>query len=69
LDEANIDVMYDCMKGECGLCQVDILEYSGAIDHRDFFFNETEKSKNNKLCACVSRVVNGDLVIDTAFRA
>jgi len=69
LDEANIDVMYDCQKGECGLCQVEILEHSGAIDHRDFFFSETEKSKNTKLCACVSRVVNGNLVIDTAYRA
>ena len=69
LEEANIEVMYDCMKGECGLCQVEILEHTGSIDHRDFFFSENEKSQNNKLCACVSRVVNGDIVIDTAYRS
>lgn len=68
LEAADIDVMYDCKKGECGLCQVDILEYSGDIDHRDFFFSEDEKGENKKMCACVSRVANGDITIDTAYR-
>lgn len=68
LDEAGIEVMYDCKKGECGLCQVDILAYSGDIDHRDFFFSEEEKGKNKKLCACVSRVANGSITIDTGYR-
>jgi vanillate O-demethylase ferredoxin subunit len=68
LEAANIDVMYDCQKGECGLCQVDILEYSGYIDHRDFFFSEAEKGENKKMCACVSRVVKGSIVIDTGYR-
>jgi len=68
LNAADIDVMFDCQKGECGLCQVDVLEYSGAIDHRDCFFSEEEKGENKKICACVSRVANGHLVIDTAYR-
>lgn len=66
--DAKIDIMYDCKKGECGLCQLDILEYSGDIDHRDFFFSEAEKSENKKMCACVSRVANGNITIDTAYR-
>lgn len=69
LEEENLEVMYDCKKGECGLCQVDVLEYSGDIDHRDLFFSEEEKGKNNKLCACVSRVANGHIVIDTTYRS
>ncbi len=68
LEGANIEVMYDCLRGECGLCQVDIIEYEGDIDHRDFFFNEEEKGENKKMCACVSRVANGNIVIDTAYR-
>jgi vanillate O-demethylase ferredoxin subunit len=68
LDEAGIAVMYDCKKGECGLCQVDVLEYSGDIDHRDFFFSESEKGENKKMCACVSRVANGSVRIDTGYR-
>lgn len=66
--DAKIDVMYDCKKGECGLCQLDILDYSGDIDHRDFFFSEEEKGENKKMCACVSRVANGNITIDTAYR-
>ncbi|UWX53904.1 PDR/VanB family oxidoreductase [Maribacter litopenaei] len=68
MEAAEIDVMYDCKKGECGLCQVDILEYTGDIDHRDFFFSEAEKGENKKICACVSRVANGNITIDTAYR-
>jgi vanillate O-demethylase ferredoxin subunit len=68
MEAAEIDVMYDCKKGECGLCQVDILEYTGDIDHRDFFFSEAEKGENKKMCACVSRVANGNITIDTAYR-
>jgi ferredoxin-NADP reductase len=68
LENEGIEVMYDCKRGECGLCQVDILEHSGDIDHRDFFFSEEEKGENKKLCACVSRIANGSAVIDTAYR-
>ncbi len=68
LEDAGIEVMYDCQKGECGLCQIDVLNYTGTIDHRDCFFSEEQKKENSKLCACVSRVANGDLVIDTAYR-
>jgi vanillate O-demethylase ferredoxin subunit len=68
LTEAGIEVMADCLRGECGLCTVDILSCSGEVDHRDFFFSEHQKGENRKLCACVSRVVNGRLVMDTAYR-
>lgn len=68
LQDAKIDVMYDCKKGECGLCQVTIVEYSGDIDHRDCFFSEEEKGENHKMCACVSRVANGNITIDTGYR-
>ncbi|MFK7981171.1 MAG: PDR/VanB family oxidoreductase [Saprospiraceae bacterium] len=68
LKAADIEVMFDCQKGECGLCQVDILEYTGDIDHRDYFFSKNEKGENKKMCTCVSRVANGNLVIDTAYR-
>jgi hypothetical protein len=60
--------MYDCLKGECGLCAVDVLSCSGEIDHRDFFFSDEEKGKNKKLCTCVSRIAKGDVVIDTSYR-
>lgn len=66
--DAGIDVMWDCKRGECGLCALDVIEASGAIDHRDVFFSERERHANSKICACVSRAVGGVLVVDTANR-
>lgn len=68
LTQAGIDVMSDCQLGECGLCVVDVLSYSGVVDHRDMFFSDEQKAENKKMCACVSRVASGDVVIDTAYR-
>lgn len=68
LNNAGAPVMFDCNKGECGLCTVDIISCSGEVDHRDFFLSDDQKSENTKLCSCTSRVVNGDIVIDTAYR-
>lgn len=68
LTGAGVDVMSDCLRGECGLCMVDIMECTGKVDHRDMFFSDEQKADNRKLCACVSRVVDGRVVIDTAYR-
>jgi vanillate O-demethylase ferredoxin subunit len=68
LIEAGIDVMYDCRRGECGLCALNVLESSGPIDHRDVFFSERERAENHRICACVSRAVGGVLTVDTAYR-
>ena len=56
LERAGADMMYDCRKGECGLCQVDIIDVDGTVDHRDVFFSETQKTTSRKMCSCVSRV-------------
>lgn len=65
---AGIDMMYDCRRGECGLCAVDVVGGSGIVDHRDLFFSEEQHAANDRLCACVSRVVNGDVSIDLGYR-
>jgi vanillate O-demethylase ferredoxin subunit len=69
LNDAGIETLYDCRRGECGLCAVDVLSTSGTIDHRDVFFSPHEKQSNARLCACVSRVNGGEVVLDSAFRA
>jgi vanillate O-demethylase ferredoxin subunit len=68
LAQAGIDVMSDCKLGECGLCLVDVLSFSGVVDHRDMFFSDEQKATNKKMCVCVSRIASGDVVIDTAYR-
>lgn len=68
LEEAGIEVLSDCRRGECGLCTVDILSCDTPVDHRDVFFSEGQKAGNRKLCACVSRPAGGRIEIDTAYR-
>lgn len=68
LGEHGIDAMADCERGECGLCAVDVLALEGDIDHRDVFFSAEEKHANRRLCACVSRVRGGGVVVDTGYR-
>jgi ferredoxin-NADP reductase len=68
LEAAGVDMISDCRRGECGLCVVDVLAVDGIIDHRDVYFSAGQKAENAKVCACVSRAVQGGLVIDTADR-
>ena len=58
LEDAGADVMFDCRKGECGLCEVRILELDGAVDHRDVFYSERQQRAREKMCCCVSRAVS-----------
>lgn len=57
LETAGVDMMFDCRKGECGLCEVRVTGLDGAIDHRDVFYSERQKDARGKMCCCVSRVV------------
>ena len=66
LEAAGVEMIFDCRRGECGLCALDILETDGIVDHRDVFFSDEEKATNEKLCTCVSRVAGGGITVDTA---
>jgi ferredoxin-NADP reductase len=57
LEDAGAELMYDCRKGECGLCEVRILALEGAIDHRDVFYSEHQHNDAVKMSCCVSRAV------------
>jgi vanillate O-demethylase ferredoxin subunit len=69
LRDAGVEVMWDCLRGECGLCEVDVLEVEGELDHRDVFLSDEQQAQGDKLCTCVSRAVGGAITIDTGFRA
>ncbi|MGO4186411.1 PDR/VanB family oxidoreductase [Pseudarthrobacter sp. TAF60_1] len=58
LEDAGVDMMFDCRKGECGLCEVRILNLNGAVDHRDVFYSERQQHAGEKMCCCVSRAVS-----------
>lgn len=58
LEDAGVDMMFDCRKGECGLCEVRILGLNGAVDHRDVFYSQRQQNAEEKMCCCVSRAVS-----------
>ena len=68
LELAGVQTMYDCRRGECGLCAMDVISVDGEIDHRDVFLSDEEKTSNQRICVCVSRVV-GEITLDSAYRA
>jgi vanillate O-demethylase ferredoxin subunit len=67
LSDKGVQTIFDCKRGECGLCAMDVLEIDGELDHRDVFLSPIEKAACNRLCPCVSRVV-GTLTLDSAWR-
>lgn len=65
LEEAGVDMMFDCRKGECGLCEVRILNLQGTLDHRDVFYSERQQHATEKMCCCVSRAVRSPAAATT----
>ena len=65
LDEmlaAGLDPLFDCQRGECGLCAVPVL--AGVPDHRDINLSKREKESGKVICTCVSRALTPLLVLD-----
>ena len=59
---AGLDPLYDCKRGECGVCQVPVL--AGDIDHRDYCLSEAQRCAGDVMQICVSRASSGRLVLD-----
>jgi ferredoxin-NADP reductase len=68
LKDNGVDMMWDCLRGECGLCAVRVLEAEGELDHRDVFLDEEQQREGETLITCVSRAVGGAVTIDTGYR-
>jgi len=68
LEEAGVEMIFGCRRGECGLCVLPIVEAPFPVDHRDVFFSPEEKATNGKLCTCVSRIAGGSITVDTPDR-
>jgi len=67
LAAAGVELPADCLRGECGLCTVRVVACDGALDHRDVFLSTAEKTRGDRLCACVGRVHGGSVTIDTGY--
>lgn len=62
LIDAGKDPMHDCKRGDCGICQVGVVE--GVPDHHDFILTDAEKAAGKMMQICVSRAKTQRLVLD-----
>jgi ferredoxin-NADP reductase len=62
LEAAGLDVLYDCQRGDCGICQCGVI--AGVPDHRDVILSDNEKASNKVMQICVSRAKSERLVLD-----
>ncbi|MBR7828880.1 2Fe-2S iron-sulfur cluster binding domain-containing protein [Actinospica sp. MGRD01-02] len=69
LERIGAEVMTDCLRGDCGLCVVPVLALDGRLDHRDVFLSRRQKSLDDAMALCVSRVAGGSVSIDLPRRA
>jgi vanillate O-demethylase ferredoxin subunit len=60
--EAGEDPLHDCQRGDCGICQVSVIE--GTPDHRDYILSDTEKAAGKVMQICISRSKTPRLVLD-----
>ncbi|MEQ8286670.1 PDR/VanB family oxidoreductase [Thalassospira sp.] len=56
LIDEGIDPLYDCKKGNCGICTSVVLSRDGDLSHRDAYLSDSQKSQNDQMCICVSRM-------------
>lgn len=59
-----VPVLWDCRRGECGLCPQAVLHADGGIEHHDHYLSPEEKASGQTLCLCVSRPRGQTLVLD-----
>ncbi|MFQ8432388.1 PDR/VanB family oxidoreductase [Amaricoccus sp. W119] len=58
LEQAGVDTLSDCRRGECGLCLTEVDPGEARIDHRDSFLSPEERAEGRRMCICCSRISN-----------
>ncbi len=62
LVENGCDPLFDCKRGECGVCSTPVIE--GEVDHRDYFLSDSEKKTHKLIQICISRAKSPRIVLD-----
>lgn len=64
LQAAGVELLFDCLSGECGLCRVRLLDVDGVVDHRDVFLSARQRALGEQMCACVSRIAGRAVTLE-----
>ncbi|WP_407655808.1 PDR/VanB family oxidoreductase [Azohydromonas lata] len=57
-----VDLPVSCEQGVCGTCVTRVLE--GTPDHRDVYFTDEERARNDQFTPCCSRACSTRLLLD-----
>ena len=57
-----VEILTSCEQGICGTCVTRVLE--GECEHRDMYFSDDERAKNDQFTPCCSRSKTPVLVLD-----
>jgi vanillate O-demethylase ferredoxin subunit len=62
LSAHGIDIPVSCEQGVCGTCITRVLD--GTPDHRDMYFSDEERARNDRFTPCCSRARTRLLILD-----
>lgn len=62
--ERDVPVLWDCGRGECGLCPLPVVDADGDLEHHDRYLSDEERAAGDTMCICVSRTNGRRLVLD-----
>jgi vanillate O-demethylase ferredoxin subunit len=62
LAQHGVEIPVLCEEGVCGTCITRVLQ--GVPEHRDVYFTDEERAKNDQITPCCSRAKSGCLVLD-----
>ena len=62
LKQHGVEIDVACQRGVCGTCVTRVLE--GIPEHRDLYFTDEDKAKNDQFTPCCSRAKTSLLVLD-----
>ncbi len=62
LEAGGMDLVFDCQRGDCGICQTEVLD--GIPDHRDVVLSKAERDSGKVMQICVSRALSPRLKLD-----
>lgn len=61
---AGLRPLFDCGRGECGLCVLPVCASDGPLLHRDRCLSPAQRAAADRLCVCVSRTQGTHLTLD-----
>lgn len=64
LTAARVPVLWDCRRGECGLCEQHVMDTDGTLVHRDRYLSDDESAAGRSMCICVSRTSGTEIQLD-----